>query len=390
MITNTKFLFAASLILLLAGLAAAELEVTPYGVVHYRLRGDLQTASGNDTSASFLNYSNRLSWRGGARAKVGDQVSLQLQIGNDWILTEDVSWRANNLPGARAGGQNLYVHIASFKWNPGPLFLEAGVLPLVSNGTLDLLDASLSQGHYQRAGWWGWLTETNNSLIGLRVGVPIVQGDIKVGAELFQSIIEPRGKSYGSNDNPPSILLVLNTPVTAGALKVTPELTAVVNRNYNQATEAGDHEIIGGLSAAYKVNDGLTVGAQGGYGTVSNEASEVGRYGAGIYTAVPAEDVAQYKSNAVFLSANASLKAGPGTALLEVKYNSAANSFNDDTKNATARDYFFTDLRYSWKPHANIAVIPRYRTYFVSHPENVGTWNSELLHRFEVMLEGSF
>lgn len=400
---------AVAAVAMLSTAVMAELEVKPYGSVQYRLREQLNTRSDDDNSVTTMDYSNRLCWRMGLRAKLDDQLSLQFQIGNDWGAAENVNWNANNGPRSRvfsgvsltrnadgditgatlAGAQNLYVHLASFRWNPGMFFLEAGVVPLSSNGTLDLLESSLSLGRYGEAGFNGW-GDMNNSLIGLKLGMPLVKEGVKVSAELFQTVINARTQAIPSNlendpvANPASVLMMLTVPVDAGAFKVTPEITAVLNRNFNPANEAGDHEILVGFAGSFKVNDGVSTNFNFGYGMISNEASEIGQYGQAANS--PSGTPAIYKSNGLLLGAGASIKAGPGNVQVALNYNSAVNT---EAEAATKHDYVYTDLRYVWRLHKNFSVTPRYRTYTIMFPE-ANAANMELRNRFELIFDGSF
>jgi len=199
--------------------AKPEPKVDLYGAVQYRFRYRIHSLTDtSDNSGSTYDYLNLFAWRLGVKAKVDNALSLQIQIGNDWNAGEEVTWTANNTKANRApAGQNFSVHIASFKWNPGYMFVEGGVISLPSNGTLDLLERSLSLGHYGEAGFQGWATETNSSMMGIKVGVPIVTGGVKVGAELFQSIIDQRAQTLAAKDNipgnPSSPIFVFTLPV---------------------------------------------------------------------------------------------------------------------------------------------------------------------------------
>ncbi|MCL2183416.1 MAG: hypothetical protein FWB85_08110 [Chitinispirillia bacterium] len=375
---------------------ASKLQVTPYGSVQYRLRENITTRSDDDNSATTMDYSNRLCWRVGLKAVVDEQLSLQFQIGNDWGAAENINWNSNHGPRSRVGTQNLYVHLASARWNPGYMFIEAGVVPLNSNGTLDLLESSLnsssSKQGYGEAGYNGW-SDMNNSMIGIRLGAPILKDDIKLGVELFQSVINNRQQTIPANladdpaANPASPLFVLTVPVEAGAFKVTPEVTAVLNRNYNSATEKGDHEYIIGLAGSYKVNSDISVSFNGGYGMVSNEESESGAYSDPANA--PGGTFTPYNSNGLLVGAGTSIKAGPGTIQIAVNYNTAVNSESSATEDATKSGYLYTDLRYAMKVHKNFSVVPRYRTYTTTYPEASAN-NSQMVNRFELIFEGSF
>jgi hypothetical protein len=362
--------------------AAAELEAEPYGAVQYRFRERVHTVSDqSDSSNTTADYFNLFSWRAGLRVKANGQLSLQLQIGNDWNSGDNINWRANNMPRARVESQNLYVHIASFKWDPGLLYIEGGVVALNSNGTLDLLERSINFGNYGGAGFYGWTSVANSSMLGIRLGAPIIKGDVKFGVELFQTVMQEREQSRGArgepDPNPAAVMLLFTSPVEAigGTLKVTPEFTMVINRNYNSALEAGDDEMLCGLSASCKINDAATVNLSGGYGVVNNGKTE--RIESNLY------------DNAGLLAcAGAAVKAGPGTLQIDFKYNSSENKYRQRSK----IDYLYTDLRYGWEVYDKFTIMPRYRNYMTLHPKsNVGSVvKMEMENRFELFLEGSF
>jgi len=389
---------AAVMILVIQALA--ELEIKPYGAVQYRLRENITTrtdTAGN--SATVMDYSHRYCWRLGLRAKIDDKLSLQFQIGNDWGASDNVTWAANNGLRARVGHQNLYLHLASVKWNPGYMFVEAGVVPLISNGTLELLEASLNSGNegkhsgYGQSAFNGW-GDMNNSLIGLRLGVPILKEDVKISAELLQSVIDAREQPFPSPldgdaiSNPPSILMVFTVPIEAGAFRITPELTTVLNRNFNVGTGKGDHEILFGAAASYKINDGVSVNLNVGYGMVNNEKSRVGAYGSSVRTdTLDADNLAPiYKSNGLLVGVGGSIKVGPGIIQTAANYNTAVNTVAQESTNF---DYFYTDLRYTIKVHKNFTVTPRYRTYFTMYPDT-NVRDNDFRHRFELIIEGLF
>jgi hypothetical protein len=362
--------------------AYAGLDAEPYGAVQYRFRERVHTVSDqSDSSNTNADYFNLFSWRAGLRVKANDQLSLQLQIGNDWNAGDNINWRANNMPRARVESQNLYVHIASFKWNPGLLYIEGGVVALNSNGTLDLLERSINYGNYGGAGFYGWSSVANSSMLGIRLGAPIIEGDVKLGVELFQTVIQEREQSRGArgelDPNPAAVMFLLTSPVEAvdGALKATPEFTMVINRNYNSALKAGDNEILFGLSASYKINDAVTANVSGGNGSVNNRKTE--RIQANLY------------DNAGLLAcAGAVVLAGPGTVQIDFKYNSNENKYRQRSR----IDYLYTDLRYGWEVYDKFTIMPRYRNYLTLHPKsNVGSVvKMEMENRFELYLEGSF
>jgi hypothetical protein len=411
-IKKTWLVAVGALVLMTSASVFADLELKPYGAAQYRFRERVHMQNGvnpadEEVTGTTIDYMNLFAWRTGVRAKVDDKLSLQLQIGNDWNAGEGIAWENNNTVGSRVGYNNLYVHIASFKWNPGPVFVEGGVIPISSNGSLDLLERSINFGNYGHAGFQGWSTELMNSLLGIRVGVPILKDDVKLGVELVQSVIDQRTQSLGLSDdipgNPTSPLFVLTVPVdvTGLGLKVTPEVAIVMNRNYNSVLDAGDHEILGGLAASYKLSDAVSFSLSGGYGMVSNENSKTANYVADKSSntaaspapsrntnvdSATAAGIAKYNSNGLLVCVGTAVKAGPGTIQVDFKYNSAVNTEAED---ATKYDYVYFDLRYAYKAHDKVVITPRYRLYDRFYPEsNASNWRME--NRFELILEGSF
>jgi hypothetical protein len=377
--------------------AKPEPKVDLYGAVQYRFRYRIHSLTDtSDNSGSTYDYLNLFAWRLGVKTKVDNALSLQIQIGNDWNAGEEVTWAANNTKANRAPlGQNFSVHIASFKWNPGSWFVEGGVISLPSNGTLDLLERSLSLGHYGEAGFQGWATETNSSMIGIKVGVPIVKEGVKVGAELFQSVIDQRAQTLAAKDNiagnPTSPIFVFTLPVEAGAFKITPEATLILNRNWNNNIEKGDNEFLVGGAAGYKVNDGVSLSLAGGYGSVSNENSRAGTYSVpgNRVTSINQDSVnalSFYNANGLLVGVGTVIKAGPGNLQIDVKYNNTKDAENED---GTSTDYIYTDLRYGVKVHDKVTVTPRYRNYYRTLPKN-NVNASRMENRLELFVEGSF
>jgi len=390
-----------------------KVEVTPYGTASYRFRGRLWSASTEDDKSGFTaDYFNLLGWQVGLKAKVDDKLSLQFQIGNDFNSGEEVSWAANNANGARQSFQNLYVHLAYATWNPGPVYLTGGVIPVSSNGTLDLLERSLNTGSYGDAIFQTWSSVLNNRLVAIKLGVPLLKDDFKLGVELTSSVLDARstrnnlignyattgavGKDDGVTEepdpNPPSVLLLLDVPISAGALKLTPELTYVLNRNYNSTVEKGDGEFIVGLAGSYKINDGVTLSLSGAYGTVSNKESQIGTYGGNTRggSVAKVDNFQEYVSNGLIVGVGTSIKAGPGSLAIDAKYGNAIDAANDATEKATNKNDILGDIRYTWNVHPKFSIQPRYRLYVTTYDEGSGHISTKMENRPELILTGSF
>jgi hypothetical protein len=358
--------------LLLSGAALAELEVKPYGDAQFRLRGAYHTLSNDDDSQSALEYSNRISWRTGVRAKVDDQLSLQFQIGNPYNAADNVNYQRNGIG-------SIGVHLAYGTWNPGSFFITAGIVPVNSHGPLDLLENSLNGttiGNFGAASHNGWATRTDNSLTGIRIGAPIVKGDVKVGAELFTSVttfrehtIDNTDLSVEPKDNPSATLFVLDIPISSGALRVTPQVAMVMNRLYNSAEEKGDHEMAFGTSASYRVNPQLSLNLTGAYAMGSNDNTE----------ATTTRDM-----SGIFVGVGGSYRTGPGQIQLEYKMNTVEN----DKADKSGITYHYIDARYAIGVHSKFSITPRFRVY-LTQPEADGAINTTEL-RPELIFTASF
>lgn len=412
---KSKLLFAAGLaVLTITSSVLAELEVKPYGSASYRYRGRIWTASNSDSSLTAWDHVNMVSWFAGVRAKVDEQLSLQFQIGNDWLAGESVTWSAKNtLSGRSIPGNpdnhsplnNMYVHLAYARWNPGYIYMDVGVIPLVSNGALDLLERSLNIGSYNEAVFWGWFPQTNNGLMAMKLGVPVLKENIKAAAELTVSVIDQRTQSLTtpgdrdwtadkSKSNPTSFFLMFNLPVTAGDIRVTPEIIGVMNRNYNRELEKGDHEIIGGLSAGYKVNDAVTLSMFGGYGTVSNDKSKAGTYGVpggrSVNLTPAPEDISIYNSVGIQFGAGTAIKTGPGIFQLDAKYGNSYNDKTENTKTMTNITNVQVDGRYTWNVHPRFTIMPRWWVIMRTYDEDRGNIKMTIENRPELVIGGSF
>ena len=406
------------------------LEVTPYGTASYRFRGRLWNASADtgtnpnkkSVSGSTMDYFNLLGWFVGLKAKVDDQLSLEFRIGNDFNSGEEVSWTANRASQGRtspvaAGEENIYVHLAYATWNPGPIYLSGGVIPVSSNGTLDLLERSLNTGSYGDAIFQTWQSVFNNRLMAIKLGAPILQDDFKLGVELTSSVIYNRNTrgslilgyaATGANHtdtsvnkdpakNPAGLLFIFDVPIGVGDLKITPELTGVLNRNIRY--DAGkkellsDHEIIGGLSASYKVNKELSLSLNGAYGTVSNKKSKNPNgygpfYGNG--SALSDVDDTGYVSQGLIAGIGGSYKAGPGSLAIDFKYGNAVDAVSDLSKVATDKHDILADVRYTWNVHSKFSIQPRWRLYMTMYDKDSEHITQKMENRPELILTGQF
>jgi hypothetical protein len=365
----------------------AELVVTPYGAVQYRLRAEFSsyTFEGDADDLGTFDYSNRLCLRFGMRAEFDEQFSAHFRIGNDWGSPENVNFGSNR------NGSNLYLHLAYFRWNPGPAFLEAGIVPLRSHGALDLFERSIrvtagGNNRYVDAIINGWANQ-NHSMAGLKLGMPILKReDINVSMELFQSVLDPRIQSVSRLNadsdpalNPAAVILVLSMPIGIGSLNITPQFVGVPNRFYTSGlVEEGEHEFIFGLAGSYKFNSAVTLTFKGAYGMVDN----------GNAASSNDTNAILFKDQGMLFGLGATVKVGPGNIQFAIDYNHT----EDTEKDLSDVGYLWTDLRYAWKFHPRVTFTPRYRTY--TRMFNVAVGGGELKtrfgNRFELIVEGSF
>ncbi|MFW5785583.1 MAG: hypothetical protein ACOCW1_05305 [Chitinispirillaceae bacterium] len=382
-----------SILLLLAivFISSAELSITHYGLAQYRLRERINTAFTEQSSSTAFDYFNTVSYYAGIRADLDETFSFHFQVGNDWVAVENVSWEANRMPFPTRmplSGSEFYVHLAYSRWNPGFLYLEAGAVPVVSYGPLDLLERSVNSGSYRAAALYTWIVGTNNSLLGLRVGAPILSGEQKLNVNLFSTVVDPRSAAVTQGDsliesprsNPTSVLFILDAPFTAGALSITPQLAGIAYRNFNPAREAGDHEISGGVKAGYKVNSTVTLSAMAAYAMVNNENSRISDTRRSDTSTAPLYD------NRGFITAISSdIGAGPGAFWLEFAYSYAV----DKEQAGSASDHLYADVRYTWKVHPNFSITPRFRNFTSINPENSRV-KVNMENRPEIMFTGTF
>ena len=361
-------------------------EFTPYGAVQYRLRfeqGNHNDGGDAETQRSF-DYSNRLCLRTGFRLKFDEQFSAEFRLGNDFGSAENVSWSSNRNP------NNLYVHLAFFRWNPGPVFLEAGIVPLTGNGALDLMQASLWNGldagrspaianppvnRYDAAIFDGW-GDQNNSMAGIKFGVPINDA---FGVEVFQSVIQPRTDAVARNavtKEPSAVMTVLQLPIRAGTLRVTPEAVLIFNRRFETAEgsgESGDHEIAFGLAGSAGLSDDVSLSFRGAYAMYNNSNTR--------------GDAPQTESmEGLLVGAGITVRnVGPGNIQFGADYNRTNNA---EAVNDAVHNYVYTDLRYAVRVHPRMTITPRYRTYTRLWPgEDART---RFNNRFELIFDGSF
>ncbi len=369
-------------------------KLTAYGMAQYRLRVQQYSLTPDaGESKSKMGYANQIGYMAGLKVKVNENLSMQMQVGNDFISTEGVAWTANNwsavghaqtiavtdtagnIVGTVAkNGLYPYFHLAYAKLEMKILYIVAGIQPVASNGPLDLIERSMISNNYKKAALVTWIVGTNGGCAGLKIGAPILNGELKIGAELFTTVTEQRAQSYAVEPvgNPSATMLLLDLPVAVANLKVTPQIVAILNRNYSTSLEDGDNEIGYGLAGSYKVNNELSATFCFGMAALSNKNSE-------------ADSTKVYENSGMVLGAGASYKVGPGAAIVDFKY-STNNNAKVDKSNSS---YVYADAKYGWDLNKNFQIMPRLRL-FISQLEETDANKSEMEIRPEIIFTGKF
>lgn len=362
--------------------------VTFYGLAQYRLRVRStveRPATGSDSSQ--LYYGNQIGYYAGFKAKVNDQVSFQAQIGNDWVNTDQVTYLTSNHVGKK-NSLFPYFHLIYAKWDPGILNISAGIVPENGYGALDLLERSLALGNYGTsqgfgAGQVGWITGTNNSIAGLKVGIPLLKSDIKLSAEVSASIVDDSASQRkqiwftNAKNDPQQQLYILDIPLQYKGLSITPQFATVLFRKYNYATQKGDNEFDVGLAGTLKFNDVISVRANLGYATFSNENSHVDNKTA---------DSVEFNRVGALAGIGTTIKAGPGNVLLDVSYSS-----DEDTKTIadSKNSFYYGDIKYVWSANKNFEITPRLRLFVQNFPDKAAI-KTKTETRPELIFTGKF
>lgn len=361
---------------------------TPYGLVQYRFRvkSTSETVAVGADSAQYA-YLHMIGYYAGLKVKVNDQVSFQVQIGNDWASTEQVSYLTNN----HIDKKNTlfpYFHLAYVKWDPGVVNISAGIVPQNAYGTLDLLERSLATGNYGStkgcgAGQMGWSAGTNGSIAGFKVGVPILKSNVKLSAEILASIVDDsinaRKQSWfaDAKNNPSQQLYVLDLPFSVGDLTVTPQFAMVKFRKYNYATQKGDDEFEAGFSGSYKLNDVVSVRANAGYATFGNANS---------HNSNNTADSIEFNRVGTLAGVGATVKVGTGKLQLDVNYSSDENT---KTTKSSLYNFYYGDIKYNWSTYKNFEITPRVRIYRQEFPDG-NALKSKTEIRPELIFTGKF
>lgn len=371
------FCLSCGLVIALATAALSGVVVTPYGHAQYRLRMKAyvrDSASGDENIVSKkYEYKNRIAYFLGTKAVFDEQFLLQFQIGNDWVFTGPVDWEANNNWMAKSGNYPFF-HLAYAAWDPGAFHLAFGIQPLVSHGPLDLLERSIRGNAYDLAAWLSWPVGTNNSMMGLSVGAPVLTNDFKLGIDLFSTVVTDRPDQFLEDPaiNPNGILNVVTVPMAAGKLSIAPQAYALLFKEYSSVTGEGDHEFGAGFSARYALGDKSYLRVLAAGSRNSNENSRL-----------DSEALVTYQG--IIAGVSGSFAAGPGSISAAFTWSSSENIEVEES----IAHYLYSDLKYGWGVRKGLVLMPRVRT-FTMLPNESSDITYQLEIRPELIFIGSF
>ncbi len=326
---------------------ADEKKITPYGHAQYRLRSESVKKGDADFKTS---YYNKIAYHLGVKASVGTKFTAVLQVGNKSIATESVNWNPIS------EDVTPFFHLAYAKWDPGFLNISAGIIPMKSNGALDLLERSIYNGGnidkgksmnafsdvtYAGASQVGWAIYTENSIMGLQLGVPILKDDIKLSVDAAATVIEEKKDTPSQT----KILWIFNVPFKVSVLSFTPQISLLQNRIVNTTTNKKDHEFAAGANIGVKATKDISFGLALGLSKIDDESTK-------------AENADTQERKGKYLSVSTKIKAGPGNIQAAYKLSSDATEEDDSSIR-----FHYIDLKYGIAAHKNFTIMPRIRFF---------------------------
>lgn len=376
--------------------APAGIQATFYGMGMTRIREIVYSNSRKDGGTeSATDFQYKLAYKIGVKIKVNDQVSGQFEIGNDWYACETVdAINAGNLLSLSRASQKRdfvtpYFSLAYMKWNPGCMYIDAGIIPVGGSSLLDLIGNGMLWGAgsgsaYKMAAHIPWGVITNFSVPGIRLGMPVLKDDFKLGIDVTSTILEERAVKAAVDSvflhNNSAIMIMADFPMSSGALTVKPTFIINLNRFYRDSGRAlidikdkADNEIGFGLEAGYKINPSACLRLGFGYAQMSNENSKL-----------PAD--AAIEEQGINGTIGTTLKLGPGKLDFDFNLSTDENKKIADSKVL----YPFVDLKYGWAVNKNFIIMPRTRLFFTTPAKNDATYKSKFYTWPEIMLFGTF
>lgn len=348
-----------------------EKKITPYGHAQYRLRLISSKTGDGDFSTT---YYHKIAYYLGVKASVGSKFSAAMQLGNKAIATESVEWTP-----VSEEAMLPHFHLAYAKWSPGFLNLSAGIIPMKSNGALDLLERSMNKGvsdindfdaiSYAAASYINWNVGTENSIMGIQLGVPILKDDIKLDVDVAATVVDHVSGRPSQNKT----LWIFQAPFKVSVLSFTPELALLQNRIVNTATNEKDHEIAAGAKIGIKATKDISFGLTLGLSKIDDESTK-------------AEGADTQEKKGKYIAVGTKIKAGPGAIQAAYKLSSNATEADD-----SAVRYHYIDLKYGIAAHKNFTIMPRLRFYMDRYADDaIADTSKKTAIRPELLLIGKF
>jgi hypothetical protein len=379
--------------------AAPALDITWYGMAMLRFREEIvinykkgvsSMYTTPDTVEAASTLSQRLAYKFGAKIKPNKDLLMQFELGNDWVGTEDVLGMPGNYLGKR-GGLYPWFSLAYALWDPGYLHVGVGIIPVKRTVLLDLLGVSLLYNRtYRNAAHLTWGDITNLSQTGLRIGAPILKDDFKLGTDLMIAVVQQRPAIVGKDTmkiNYPAWEFLLELPMEAAGLTLTPQVFAIPYRSFNKVTKKGDFEYGAGVDFGYKINDNVKLRA--GFGMAQNSNYNSNGDNDTVLTDPLLSGSGTRIERTAFLrlgtnsNIGTTIKIGPGKLDFDFNFSSDYNAKDTNVEDI----YPFVDLKYGWSVNKNFVIMPRCRLFF-SYPK--AAYASKLTTRPEIIFVGSF
>lgn len=346
----------------------------PYGSVQFRFRYDYLTESIESVTSSSGNYSNTIGYKVGLKAAINPQTKFQFEIGNDWGSTEAISIDKGHYLGRRS--LSPYFSLAYMQWDPGYMHIEFGRVPVKGTHLTDILGMSIykEKKNYKTTSHLPWISTTNGSLDGFRIGAPISKDEFKFGIDLFTSIMTQRNANLDKDflQNADGVLIMMELPLSYKRLNLLPQIAAIPYRNYDKVHKEKDHEFMGGVDGSFKINGDVSL--RFGYSAAifkQNVTSD----------STSSNDIVK-KQVGMNGGIGSTVKLGAGKLDLDFKIASDDNMEIDNDKEF----YPYIDARYSIPFNKYFSMMPRIRMFITSTENDVTTIKS----RPELIFTGSF
>lgn len=341
-----------------------DMSFKPYGLAQYRLRYDFQYNNNSDVITSSGSYSNTVSYKIGLKATLNDKVSTQFEIGNDWAATEATDVLSSNFFKKRSN-LSPWFSLAFLRFDPGFLHIEAGIVPVSSTASTDILGASLYNNKiYKGAAHLPWIVITNSSTQGLRLGAPILKGDFKFGIDVLTSVISQRPVAATADfeTNADALMFLIDLPISYKILKLSPQFIALPYRNYDKIKKEKDSEFIAGIDCGIQASKSLSLRCSYAVAVFEqNVINDSTGQGIGSQETVHTDRIGMIGGlglTALF---------GPGKLDFDIKVSSDNNLKIDNSKIL----YPYLDLIYAIKLNKYFAITPRVRMFITSKKDNL-------------------